>query len=143
MSKKSAFLVMLQIAAMVFLVIYNKPIIFGYGLLFQIFGIVIGFWAIYTIRVGNFNIQPEVKSNFLIKKGPYKWIRNPMYLAVILFYLPIFLTNSEWINILAFGVLLTVLILKILLEESFLKLRFGEEYLLYKSKTKRLIPYLI
>ncbi len=54
-----------------------------------------------------------------------------------------FLTNSEWINILAFGVLLTVLILKILLEESFLKLRFGEEYLLYKSKTKRLIPYLI
>ncbi len=50
MSKKSAFLVMLQIAAMVFLVIYNKPIIFGYGLLFQIFGIVIGIWAIYTIR---------------------------------------------------------------------------------------------
>jgi protein-S-isoprenylcysteine O-methyltransferase Ste14 len=143
MSKKSAFLVMLQIAAMVFLVIYNKPIIFGYGLLFQIFGIVVGIWAIYAIRIGNFNIQPEVKSNILIKKGPYKWIRNPMYLSVILFFLPIVIRNSEWINIIAFGVLLTVLILKILLEESFLKSRFGEEYLNYKSKTKRLIPYLI
>ncbi len=143
MSKKSAFLVMLQIATMVFLIIYNKPIILGYEVLFQILGIVIGIWAIYTIRVGNFNIQPEVKSDFLIKKGPYKWIRNPMYLSVILFYLPIVFTNTESINIITFGVLLIVLIFKVILEESFLKLRFGEEYLLYKSKTKRLIPYLI
>lgn len=143
MSKISAFLVMLQIATMVFLIIYNKPIILGYEVLFQILGVVIGIWAIHTIRVGNFNIQPEVKSDFLIKKGPYKWIRNPMYLSVILFYLPIVITNSAWINIIAFGVLLTVLILKIILEESFLKLRFGEEYLLYKSKTKRIIPFLV
>ena len=142
MSKKSTFLVMLQLATMVLLIVYNYQNILGYGLLFQILGIGIGFWAIFTMRLGNFNIQPEVKSDFLVRKGPYKWIRNPMYLAVILFYLPIVLNNSNLINIILSIVLITVLIMKILMEEEFLKIRFGDDYLIYKSKTNRLIPFL-
>ena len=142
MSKISAFLVMLQLAAMVLLIIFNYQYILGYGLLFQILGIGIGLWAIFTMRPGNFNIQPEVKSDFIVKKGPYKWIRNPMYLAIILFYLPIVFKNSNLINIILSIVLIAVLIIKILMEEEFLKIRFGDEYLTYKSKTKRIIPFL-
>ncbi len=142
MSIKSAILVILQIVTMMYLLLINKPISFGLGLLIQIFGILIGSWAIFTVKIGNFNVQPEVKSDLLIVKGPYKWIRNPMYLAVILFYFPIVFQNYNWINSIVFIMLIIVLILKILREEKFLKLKFGEDYLNYKIKTKRLIPFL-
>lgn len=143
MSIKSAILVILQIAIMVYLIGFNKPISSGFGLIVQVFGILVGIWAILAVKIGNFNIQPEVKSDLLIVKGPYKWIRNPMYLALILFYSPIVLINNSLINIILFIILIMVLTLKILMEEKLLRQKFGEDYLNYKSKTKRVIPYLV
>ena len=142
MSKKSRILVILQIITMIYLIIMNYPITMGIGLALQIIGIAIGIWGILTIRVGNFNIQPEVKSNSLVTKGPYKWVRNPMYTAVILFYLPIVINNFNWINSLVFMVLFITLLLKINSEEQFLKEQFGDVYTEYKKETKRLIPFI-
>ena len=142
MSKKSLILVIIQILTMVYLLIFNNPIAIGFGLILQIVGVAIGLWGILTMRIGNFNIQPEVKSDSLIKSGPYKWIRNPMYLAVILFYIPIVIQNFNWINGSVFIVLLITILLKIYFEEQLLKERFGDKYLEYKRKTKRLIPFI-
>ncbi len=141
MSLKSVILVILQIIAMIFLVIANNPIAIGFGLILQIIGVAIGLWGILTMRIGNFNIQPEVKSVTLITSGPYRWIRNPMYAAVILFYFPIVIQNLNWVNSLVLIVLLITLILKIHSEEQLLKERFDEEYLHYKRKTNRIIPF--
>lgn len=142
MSKKSVILVILQTITMIYLLFFNSPFETGLGLLFQIMGIVIGIWGILTMRVGNFNIQPEVKSVKLITSGPYKWIRNPMYTAVILFYMPIVIQKLNLVNVLVFVVLITTLLMKIFSEEQFLEERFSEEYLLYKKKSKRLIPFI-
>ena len=142
MSKKSAILVILQIAAMILLIWFNKPISSGFGLIVQAFGILIGIWAIIAVRIGNFNIQPEVKSNILIVKGPYKWIRNPMYTAVILFYLPIVIQNLNLLNIVVFILLFAILILKIISEEHYLEERFNSLYLEYKKGTKKLLPFI-
>ena len=142
MSKKSVILVILQIITMVYLIIMNNPLVMGFGIIFQIIGIGFGIWGIIAMHVGNFNIQPEVKSTYLVKSGPYKWIRNPMYLAVILIYLPIVIKNFNWLNSLMFMVLLITLLLKITSEEQFLEVRFGEDYIAYKKETKRLIPFI-
>lgn len=142
MTKKSWILVIFQILAMVFLILVNKPIVDGVGVIIQILGGLVGFWGILAMRIGNFNIQPEVKSETLIQSGPYKWIRNPMYTALILVYLPIILQNFHFVNILVFLFLLIILLIKILSEEQFLEERFGEDYIRYKSITKRLIPFL-
>ena len=142
MSNKSVILVILQIITMIYLIIMNNPLVMGIGLLFQIIGIVIGIWGIISIRVGNFNIQPEVKSHTLVKSGPYKWIRNPMYVSVILLYLPIVIKHFSWINSLVFMVLLVTLLFKISSEEQFLEERFGDDYVEYKKETKRLIPFI-
>ena len=92
--------------------------------------------------VGNFNIQPEVKSYSLITAGPYKWIRNPMYMAVILFYVPIVIQNFSLMNVLVFIVLFIAILLKIYSEEQFLEEQFGDKYLKYKRRTKRLILFI-
>ena len=142
MSKKSLILVIIQILTMVYLLIFNNPLIFGLGLVFQAIGIFIGIWGILIIGIGNFNIQSEVKSDSLITTGPYKWIRNPMYMAVILVYVPIVIQNFSWINALVFIVLFIAILLKIYFEEQFLEERFGNNYLEYKRKTKSLLPFI-
>ena len=143
MSIKSAILVILQIATMIFLLLFTNPLSYGFGLVLQITSLALGVWGILTMRIGNFNIQPEVKSTSLVTKGPYKWIRNPMYTAVILFYLPIVILNFNWMNAIVFILLIGVLLMKIKSEELFLVELFGEDYLIYKRKTKRIIPFLI
>lgn len=141
MSKKSAILVTVQLLCMVFLLMIDIPFADGFGLIFQGIGIVLGLWAIYTIKFGNFNIQPEVKSDYLVKNGPYKWIRNPMYTAVLLFYSPLIISDFTWLKLMVFLVLFITLMMKIYSEEQFLSLKFSNDYLIYKSKTKRLIPF--
>ncbi len=142
MSKKSTILVILQTITMIYLIIFNFPIAMGLGLIFQILGIMIGLWGILTMRIGNFNIQPEVKSVSLITSGPYKWIRNPMYIGVLFFLTPIVIQNFNMLNSLVLIVLLITLLLKIHSEEQLLKERFGEEYTKYKMKSNRLIPFI-
>ncbi len=142
MSKKSLILVIIQILTMVYLLIFNTPFFIGLGLVFQALGIFSGIWGILTMGIGNFNIQPEVKSNSLITAGPYNWIRNPMYLAVILFYATIVVQNFSWMNGIVFIILLITILLKIYSEEEFLDERFGEEYANYKMKSKRIIPFI-
>ncbi len=78
----------------------------------------------------------------MTKSGPYRWIRNPMYTGVLLFYFPIVLQNFNWLNGFVLIVLLITLLYKIESEERFLEDRFSEEYLQYKKETKRLLPFI-
>ena len=142
MSKKSLILVIFQMITMIYLIMFNSPFAIRFGLMTQIFGIAIGVWGILIMGVGNFNIQPEVKSYSLITAGPYKWIRNPMYMAVFLFYVPIVVQYFRLMNVLVFIVLFIAILLKIYSEEQFLEEQFGDKYLKYKRRTKRLIPFI-
>ena len=80
------------------------------------------------------------KVNKLITSGIYKYSRNPMYLGLLMivistsiFYLNIFSLTTPilfvcWINR-----------FQIKREEIFLTEKFGKEYILYKTKTRRWI----
>ena len=44
----------------------------------------LGLWALNANRPGNFNIHPTPRAGgHLVQEGPYRWIRHPMYTAVI------------------------------------------------------------
>ena len=46
----------------------------------------VGLWALSANRLGNFNIHPTPHpQGQLVVHGPYRWIRHPMYTAVLLF----------------------------------------------------------
>ena len=150
MSTKSRILVYIQFSCFAFFAFAGNLFITNYWLALQLFGLVLGIWGVLVMKLNNFNIQPEVKSKaVLISKGPYRIIRNPMYAGLLLFFGISVILNFNFNKILfstirfsIFLLLTFVLILKIGMEEKFLKTKFGSNYLTYKKKTYRLIPYI-
>lgn len=76
----------------------------------------------------------------LVTDGPYRFSRNPGYLALTLFYvgLTIFL-GSVWMLLLLAPILLVMHFDVVRKEEKHLESRFGEDYLRYKSRVRRWI----
>ena len=107
----------------------------------MILGVALGLWAIQTIRLGNFNISPLLKpGGIMIASGPYHFVRHPMYTAILLVCWPLVLGHFSWWK-LGFVVALTlVLVVKLHLEESYLKKAFVA-YQEYSRRSKRLIPF--
>jgi protein-S-isoprenylcysteine O-methyltransferase Ste14 len=109
-------------------------------LLLQIAGIAIGIWALIVVGISNMNISPLVKEGaVLVTRGPYRVIRHPMYLAVLLVIWPLIIDDFSVMRITAGFILTLDLIIKILFEENLLKKQFAE-YEAYMKTTKRLIP---
>ena len=80
------------------------------------------------------------KVNKLITSGIYKYSRNPMYLGLLMIVIS---TSMFYLNI--FSIITPILFyfwinrFQIKREEIFLTEKFGKEYLLYMTKTRRWI----
>lgn len=105
-------------------------------------GLVVGLWALYTNRPGNFNIRPEPRSGGrLVTTGPYRFVRHPMYLAVLLVAAGLVLGDFAAWRIAAFVALAAVLHAKAAIEERLLP-NAHAGYADYARRTPRLIPFL-
>jgi protein-S-isoprenylcysteine O-methyltransferase Ste14 len=104
-------------------------------------GIALGLWAIAAMRVGNFNITPAIKQGGLfVKRGPYRFIRHPMYLALLVTTLPLVLDAFTWLRLAIWLILLIDLVVKLNYEERLLAAHFFG-YATYQQQTKRLLPF--
>jgi len=102
--------------------------------------VLIGLWALWAFRYTRINIFPYLpKGAKLIQAGPYRYVRHPMYTAVLLFSLSYVVQEPNWLYVVYFLSLLIVIILKIRFEERKLKEHF-HHYQLVFFKTYRLVP---
>ena len=85
------------------------------------------------------NIREE---HSLITAGPYRYIRHPMYTALITTGVGLAFLSANWYFALPFIVTIIVIILRIRKEEEIMIDEFGEEYIQYMKRTKRFIPFL-
>ena len=103
-------------------------------------GVALGFWALWTMRKNRFHIIPEVSLYaHLVTTGPYRIVRNPMYLAVLITTLGWVVETPTPLRALVWVGIVVTLAVKLLYEERLLRERFPE-YGQYKQKTRRLIP---
>jgi protein-S-isoprenylcysteine O-methyltransferase Ste14 len=111
-------------------------------LVIQLLGIGLGIWAILSMRIGNFNITPDplIRSK-LVKSGPYRLIRHPMYLALLLTTLPLVINDFDLVRFIIWSILLIDLLLKLNYEENLLVVKLAG-YDQYASQSYRLIPFL-
>ncbi len=108
----------------------------------ELAALLLGMWAILTVRIGNVNVLPDPRREaVLVQSGPYRWIRHPMYAALLLGTLALVLDSPSVLRSSLWIVLLIDLVIKLHYEERMLLDHFGG-YEAYMAGSKRLIPYL-
>ena len=110
------------------------------GFLIIITSFLLVFFSVNLFRKNNEDPNPTTKSIRLITTGIYRYIRNPMYLALILFQIGVGVSLS-FIHISLMSILTVILLhyLVIIKEEMYLKKTFGYEYENYISTSRRWI----
>lgn len=118
-----------------------EPAIVYTGIILFIISCVERWWGFRAIGK-YFNPRIAVyEGHQLTASGPYRYIRHPLYLGVMLNQIAIPMVLSSWGGlIIVFVAILPALIYRIKLEEDFLIKHFGDRYRDYMSITKRLIP---
>jgi protein-S-isoprenylcysteine O-methyltransferase Ste14 len=99
-------------------------------------------WAILSMNSKTLTAMPGLrKEASLVVKGPYRFVRHPMYTAVILMLSGLLVNDFSLIRLLVLMAVLAVLLIKTEIEEYQLNERFPE-YAEYQKRTKKLIPFL-
>jgi len=110
-------------------------------LIAEVLLIAIGIWSALLLNKG-FSVLPvPSKNSKLVTKGPFKYIRHPIYTVVIL--LGVIWISEEWssVNIIVLIILILILVVKLNFEEKLLSEKFVD-YKTYSLKTKKLIPFI-
>ena len=138
----SVCLVTIQVASIMYLAITGSIIpSSAFLLILELLFVLFGLWAMAEMKF-RFNIFPSLLNNSsLISSGPYKLVRHPMYTSTIFITLIWIINDFTYIRLSAWIMLVIVLNLKTFYEEKILDEEFPE-YKIYKSKTKKLIPFL-
>ena len=112
------------------------------GLLPFVVGIILYFWCAGAFTfIGRGTPAPIDAPIFLVKSGPYRWVRNPMYLGVLsVWFGEAILFHS--LLLAGCGLLIAVVVhlFVVFYEEPTLRRRFGESYEAYLRTVPRWLP---
>jgi len=110
------------------------------GIVFIILAPTLALSALVKMKAAGTNVHPAEPALALVRGGPFRFTRNPMYLALCLVQVALGFFLNDWITLL-FVVPLAVIFHYgvILREERYLTAKFGEPYLQYKREVRRWI----
>lgn len=108
----------------------------------ELAGLALGVWAVLSVGIQRVSIMPTPRATaHLVEGGPYAAIRHPMYSALLLFTLPLVIAAPHPLRIALWFVLLVDLLLKLHYEEGLLLSKFPQ-YAAYRTRTRKLIPFI-
>lgn len=106
-------------------------------------GLALAGWALWAFPPGSFNIRPTPRADGgVVQRGPYRWIRHPMYSSIALCGLACACAAQRVWVWLALAALLLVLLSKALLEERWMAQQHTD-YAAYQTRTRRFVPWLL
>ncbi|MCG8489284.1 MAG: isoprenylcysteine carboxylmethyltransferase family protein [Chromatiales bacterium] len=110
------------------------------GAMLSVTAIAITLWGVHEFHVFRNPIAPIQSVNRLMVSGPYRFTRNPLYLALILLQLglALFFLNG-WMVVVLLPVVLFVHHYVVAREEAYLVQRFGSDYQAYQERVRRWI----
>ncbi len=135
-------LVAVQFAALIYIAV-SGPLLATqpHCLILEFIGLAVGLWAVFSMRLHQIRISPEVAPHAaLVTSGPYRFVRHPMYLAVLTVTLALLLDFFSWPRAAAWLVLLGDIVAKMNYEEKLLAARFPG-YESYRKTTRRVFPF--
>jgi protein-S-isoprenylcysteine O-methyltransferase Ste14 len=81
------------------------------------------------------------KDHELIRSGPYRWVRHPIYTGLLLALLGTALSIGNGRALIGLALIIISALRKIAIEEHFLSDQFGEDYARYRAQAKTLVPF--
>jgi len=108
------------------------------GAVLALAAVILGGWARLIMAKAGTSVRPDKPSTTIVRAGPYRVTRNPMYVSFCLLQLALGLALNDWIPLLLALPLALVLHFGVILrEERYLELKFGEQYLALKRSVRR------
>jgi protein-S-isoprenylcysteine O-methyltransferase Ste14 len=118
--------------------IFDQAVALWPGLALVMLGVGIALWGRRALQAAGTNVNPSLPTTAIVTSGPFRFSRNPLYMALTLLYFGLTLAVNTWWGI---AVLVPLLILMhrgvVLREERYLEAKFGESYRQYYSKVRR------
>jgi protein-S-isoprenylcysteine O-methyltransferase Ste14 len=94
--------------------------------------------AVRTFRTAGTPVPGNRPTTTIVRTGPYRYSRNPIYLSFSLLQLGIaFCVNSLWLLVTLMPALALMSLVVIPREEHYLECRFPSDYLPYKASVRR------
>ncbi len=119
------------------------PALVPIGIAIQVGFMLLAFWARHHLGQNWSGAITAKVDHQLIRSGPYRLIRHPIYTAMLGMTLGTAVTSGEW-HAFAGVVLLSIAYYrKIRLEEENMRAVFGPEYEAYCRSSKALIPWML
>ena len=114
------------------------PVSTPVGAIVTVLAIALFVSAVRTLRAAGTPIPGNRPTTAIVRTGPYRFSRNPIYLAFSLLQLGISIwVNSVWLLATLAGAAALILYVVIRREEQYLERRFGARYLDYKASVRR------
>ena len=79
----------------------------------------------------------------LIRTGPYRWVRHPIYTGILLAFLGTAIALCEWRGVVATVLVAVAFLMKIRTEEGWMIETFGDDYRRYRTEVTALIPFIV
>ena len=98
------------------------------------------FWTLHHLGTNLTDTVVTRAEATLITGGPYRWVRHPVYVTVLLVLVSASLITANWFIGLLSGGLGAFFVLRAPLEEEKLSERFGDDYRAYVERTGRFWP---
>lgn len=109
-----------------------------FGALVVLLAIGLFLFAVRTFRAAGTPVPGNRPTTTIVRMGPYRFSRNPIYLAFSLLQLGIALwVNSLWLVVTLLPALALMSLVVIPKEERYLEARFPSEYSRYKASVRR------
>lgn len=108
------------------------------GIVLVILAPMLALWALVTMKAAGTNVAPAKPALTIVRGGPFRFTRNPMYLALCLLQVALGFFLNDWITLLFVVPLALILHYGVILrEERYLTTKFGEPYLQLKRQVRR------
>ena len=100
-------------------------------------------WLLWMFHTLGRNLTDTVvtrRNATFVDRGPYRFVRNPMYTGVLMVGLSLGLALGTWLVPVSAGLMFTLLALRTKTEEKYLIERFGDQYRTYMARVGRFLP---
>ena len=108
------------------------------GAMVFVLALALAAWAIVTITRAGSNVPTNLPTTTIVRSGPYRFTRNPIYLGMFLSVIGVAIAfDNFWLLMMLVPFALVIRYGVVAREEAYLERKFGDVYRGYRSHVRR------